>query len=39
MPSRISRQSRDELQLTTGQQVYLLVKAIAFDKRSMGYTA
>lgn len=38
MPSRISRQARDEMQLKAGQEVFLLVKAIAFDKRSMGYT-
>ena len=37
--SRISRQALDEMKLETGQPVFALVKAIAFDKRSMGFTA
>ncbi len=39
IPARISRQARDEMNLQTGQTVYALIKAIAFDKRSMGFTA
>ena len=39
IPARITRQARDEMNLQTGQTVYALVKAIAFDKRSMGFTA
>jgi len=37
--SRISRQALDEMHLASGQPVYALIKAIAFDKRSMGFTA
>ncbi|MEO7254484.1 MAG: molybdenum ABC transporter ATP-binding protein [Casimicrobium sp.] len=37
--SRISAQALDEMQLETGQPIYALIKAIAFDKRSMGFTA
>jgi molybdate transport system ATP-binding protein len=37
--SRISRQALDEMGLQTGQPVFALIKAIAFDKRSMGFTA
>ncbi len=37
--ARISTQALDEMQLKTGQPVYALIKAIAFDKRSMGFTA
>jgi molybdate transport system ATP-binding protein len=37
--ARISRQALDELALAVGQDVFLLVKAIAFDKRSMGFSA
>jgi molybdate transport system ATP-binding protein len=36
--SRISRQALDEMQLVAGQSVFVLIKAIAFDKRSMGFT-
>ena len=36
--SRISRQALDEMNLQTGQPVFALIKAIAFDKRSMGFT-
>ena len=39
IPARISRQARDEMNLQAGQPVYVLIKAIAFDKRSMGFTA
>ena len=39
IPARITRQAKDEMNLQTGQPVYALVKAIAFDKRSMGFTA
>lgn len=37
-PARISRLSVDEMGLVAGVRVYVLVKAIAFDKRSMGFT-
>jgi molybdate transport system ATP-binding protein len=37
--SRISRQAFDEMKLEAGQPVFALIKAIAFDKRSMGFTA
>ena len=37
--SRISRQALDEMHLEAGQPVFALIKAIAFDKRSMGFTA
>lgn len=37
--ARISTQALDEMQLKPGQPVYALIKAIAFDKRSMGFTA
>jgi molybdate transport system ATP-binding protein len=37
--SRISRQALEEMKLETGQPVFALIKAIAFDKRSMGFTA
>jgi len=37
--SRISRQALDEMRLEVGQPVFALIKAIAFDKRSMGFTA
>ena len=37
--ARISRQALDEMNLQTGQPVFALIKAIAFDKRSMGFTA
>ena len=36
--SRISHQALDEMQLVVGQSVFVLIKAIAFDKRSMGFT-
>ncbi len=37
--SRISRQALEEMQLAVGQPVFALIKAIAFDKRSMGFSA
>lgn len=37
--SRISRQAMLEMNLALGQPVFALIKAIAFDKRSMGFTA
>jgi molybdate transport system ATP-binding protein len=37
--ARVSRQARDEMALAIGQDIFLLVKAIAFDKRSMGFSA
>jgi len=37
--SRITRQAMIEMGLTVGQPVFALIKAIAFDKRSMGFTA
>lgn len=39
LPVRISRKSVDEMQLQPGQPIFVLIKAIAFDKRSMGFTA
>ncbi|MBL8310012.1 MAG: molybdenum ABC transporter ATP-binding protein [Burkholderiales bacterium] len=37
--SRITRQAMLEMNLSAGQPVFALIKAIAFDKRSMGFTA
>jgi molybdate transport system ATP-binding protein len=37
--ARISRQAMDEMGVHLGQSIFALVKAIAFDKRSMGFTA
>ncbi len=37
--ARVSTQALDEMQLTPGQPVFALIKAIAFDKRSMGFSA
>lgn len=39
LPARISRRSVDEMGLKPGVPVFVLVKTIAFDKRSMGFTA
>ncbi len=39
LPARISRRSVDEMGLKPGSAVFVLIKAIAFDKRSMGWTA
>ena len=39
LPARISRRSVDEMGLKPGSPVFVLIKAIAFDKRSMGWTA
>ncbi|HEX8009640.1 MAG TPA: molybdenum ABC transporter ATP-binding protein [Casimicrobiaceae bacterium] len=35
--ARITRRSRDQLELVEGQRVYALVKAVSFDRRSVGY--
>jgi molybdate transport system ATP-binding protein len=35
--ARITRRSRDQLSLTEGQRVYALIKAVSFDRRSVGY--
>jgi molybdate transport system ATP-binding protein len=35
--ARITRRSRDQLALTQGQRVYAQVKAVSFDRRSVGY--
>jgi molybdate transport system ATP-binding protein len=34
---RITRRSRDQMRLAAGQRVYALVKAVSFDRRSVGY--
>ena len=39
MSARISRRAVDEMGLQPGTPVFVLIKAIAFDKRSMGWTA
>jgi molybdate transport system ATP-binding protein len=38
IPARISRQAMLELQLAPGTAVHVLIKAIAFDKRSVGFS-
>ena len=38
VPARISRQAMTELDLAAGKPVYVLIKAIAFDKRSVGFS-
>jgi molybdate transport system ATP-binding protein len=35
--ARITRRSREQMRLETGQRVYALVKAVSFDRRSVGY--
>ena len=35
--ARITRRSREQLGLVEGQKVYALVKAVSFDRRSVGY--
>ena len=35
--ARITRRSRDQMGLAPGQRVYALVKAVSFDRRSVGY--
>ena len=35
--ARITRRSRDQMKLAVGQRVYALVKAVSFDRRSVGY--
>lgn len=37
--ARITRAALDELQLAPGLPVFALIKAIAFDRRSLGFTA
>ena len=37
LQARITRRSRDELQLTEGRRVYALIKAVSLDRRSVGY--
>ena len=39
VPARISRQALEELAIKPGARVFLLIKAIAFDKRSVGFAA
>ena len=39
VPARISRQACEELAIEPGARVFLLIKAIAFDKRSVGFAA
>ncbi len=39
LPARISRQAVDDMGLQPGTPVFVLIKAIAFDKRSMGWSA
>lgn len=38
LPVRLARKSVDELCLGVGMPVFVLIKAIAFDKRSMGFS-
>jgi len=35
--ARITRRSFEELGIRAGQDVYALVKAVSFDRRSVGY--
>jgi molybdate transport system ATP-binding protein len=35
--ARITKRSRVELQLAEGQPIYALIKAVSFDRRSVGY--
>jgi molybdate transport system ATP-binding protein len=35
--ARITRRSRDQMRLDVGQRVYAMVKAVSFDRRSVGY--
>ena len=35
--ARISRRSREELRIDAGRDVFVLVKAVSFDQRSVGY--
>ncbi len=35
--ARITRRSRDQMALSEGQRVYALIKAVSFDRRSVGY--
>jgi molybdate transport system ATP-binding protein len=35
--ARVTRRSRDQMHLAVGQRVYAMVKAVTFDRRSVGY--
>jgi len=35
--ARVTRRSRDQMALAQGQRVYALIKAVSFDRRSVGY--
>ena len=35
--ARITRRSYEQLGLRVGQDVYALIKAVSFDRRSVGY--
>ncbi len=37
--ARISRHALDSLDITVGKQIYTLIKAVSFDRRSLGYGA
>ena len=37
LQARITRRSRDELELSEGGRVYALIKAVSIDRRSVGY--
>jgi molybdate transport system ATP-binding protein len=37
LQARITRRSRDALQLSEGRRVYALIKAVSIDRRSVGY--
>jgi molybdate transport system ATP-binding protein len=37
LSARITRRSRDQMRLRVGQRVYAMVKAVSFDRRSVGY--
>jgi molybdate transport system ATP-binding protein len=37
LSARITRRSRDQMRLGVGQRVYAMVKAVSFDRRSVGY--
>jgi molybdate transport system ATP-binding protein len=37
LTARITRRSIEQLDIRTGQEIYVLVKAVSFDQRSVGY--
>jgi molybdate transport system ATP-binding protein len=37
LSARITRRSRDQMRLGVGMRVYAMVKAVSFDRRSVGY--